>query len=211
MSAAEIRADKARAREEQVQGPPPPPTLRSKDNVLELLGALKHAEGLYREGSHDGAAEAFDQFHDTRTGASAKLTDQRGPTPSREQLAAVKKPGRFQEEEKPMPKARSTDDVLSLIGNLKHAEKLYSEGRKDEAAEAFDQTHHTTMSQAPEAPPQPPKPAPKPKPPPKKPTPRRSAGSGGLDDLFGGDPNEGRVRVGRVKPKRGPEVIDGDD
>lgn len=109
------------------------------------------------------------------------------------------------------PPLRSLDSVLAALGELQAAEALFKQGIKPEKDNSPPPPKPKKMAQpAPkaEAPPPAPKPTPQPPPvdrsPPKpaqssKPAapPKPGGGSGGLDDLFGGGPSEGRARIGK--------------
>jgi hypothetical protein len=124
------------------------------------------------------------------------------------------------ESDKPPPKLRSLDSVLSALGELGAAENLFKQGGllPDSGQETPTPARRPKPQQVAPTPPQAPRPAakapvdrtpPKTKAPPKPETlskpPSGAGGSGGLNDLFGAGPSEGRVRIGkRTVPKPTP-------
>ncbi len=107
------------------------------------------------------------------------------------------------------PKLRGIDDVLAVLGDLAASQKLYEQGIKGPTdTDRVDAPRpkpkaYATPPRQPSPPPQqvdrtPPKPKPKPKPIDRSPS---GGKSGGLDDLFGGGPSEGRMRIPRRSKK----------
>jgi hypothetical protein len=159
-----------------------------------------------------------------RIGRSAKTPQQEAP-PARSAAAirAEKQAERKSTEPDEAPQLRNLDGVLSALGALAAAQGLFEENkdRKDRGEPLLGEPVVTPDPRPSPTPPRAPKPRPKPKqaappvdrrPPmpakpatPPKPAPSKPASAGGMDDLFGGGPSEGRVRIGRrTKPKPKP-------
>ncbi len=136
------------------------------------------------------------------------------PARSAEEIRTKKQADRAIEEPH-KPPLRGIDSVLALLGELRVAETLHNQGvTGDSNTDIADEPRPKPKKMARPAPeaaapaptpsPPPPKPKPVAKPPAKPPVDRSPGGGGGgsLDDLFGGGPSEGRVRIGsRAKPK----------
>lgn len=120
------------------------------------------------------------------------------------------------------PKLRNYDDVLAILGDLKASQELHEAGvRGTTDADIVDTPPPRPKPQR-VAPPPPQETAPPPRPqPPPRPTPApqpappvnrspsgRGGSGGGLDDLFGGGPNEGRMRIPRRSKGRSGEEED---
>jgi hypothetical protein len=148
-------------------------------------------------------------------GEGAAAAEPRGPEPTVRQRL-VDPTGRSAEEVRrereaaraggpTAPPARSFDDVMSLMSQLRASEELYLQGLKEEATEAFKADEDAAaIASTPRrgAPPPAAPPEPHPEPAPVDRSPRRASGAANLDDLFGG--GEGRVRIGRrtaTRPK----------
>lgn len=147
---------------------------------------------------------------------------QQAPQKTAAQIRAEKEAARKASEPAEPPKLRNMDGILSALGNLAAAQAIFEENKKrKDAGEPL--LGEPAVTPDPRPAPPPPRPTPRaatpsatpaakpppvnrtpPKPtPPSKPKPAaKPASAGGMDDLFGGGPQEGRVRIGRrSKPK----------
>jgi len=114
------------------------------------------------------------------------------------------------------PPLRGYDDILSLLGDLKASQELHEAGITGSSNTDVVSTPTPRPKPRPSPPPQPrPSPPPQAAPPvdrsPPKPKPQapvnrspsgRGGSGGGLDDLFGGGPSEGRMKIPRRSKKK---------
>lgn len=156
---------------------------------------------------------------------------QAAPMPSPSEIRRRKEQERAARSGPPAPPpTRGIDDVLALLGELKLAEEMYNAGVTGDTDTDVVTDAPPTPRPAPSPPPaavKPPAPTPQPRPapsPPPQPSPPRPptpspppssaqpgppASAGNLDDLFGGGPQEGRVRIGRRTVAKGPKIEEG--
>jgi hypothetical protein len=112
------------------------------------------------------------------------------------------------------PPLRGYDDILAILGDLKASQELHEAGVRGTTSADIVDTPPPRPKPRPSPPPQPrpapqpqqqappsPPPQPKPEPPINRSPSGRGSSGGGLDDLFGGGPNEGRMRIPRRSKK----------
>lgn len=110
------------------------------------------------------------------------------------------------------PPLRGYDDILALMGDLRASQELYEQGVTGTTSADIVDTPPPRPKPRPSPPPKP-RPAPppqqaappKPEPPINRSPSGRGGSGGGLDDLFGGGPNEGRMRIPRRTKKTGED------